>query len=189
MGRLRRAYANARDRGDDDERGRRGPLRDYDPSCGPVRRRGGDSTSPTTPYTILKGRRARLDSLRTLVADVTNIVAIRRPTAMSGHGEPVRATTPAAISTPALAITSLREHNHVERMLMSSPRRRQSRNRQTTLAAKARNPVLPMRPAAGTITRTIFSHPSPNTPRPKITITVPLSSAARACQTLPPPTT
>jgi hypothetical protein len=60
-------------------------------------------------------------------AERPNIAATSRPIARSGHGEPVSATAPAATSTPALPATSFREQTHAERMLMSSPRRRQSR--------------------------------------------------------------
>lgn len=41
---------------------------------------------------------------------------------MSGQGEPVRRTARAATSTPTFAMTSLREHSHAERILISSPR-------------------------------------------------------------------
>ena len=60
---------------------------------------------------------------------------------ISGHGEPVTATAPAAIRTAALPITSLREQIQADRMLMSSPRRRQSSARQQRLAAKASAPT------------------------------------------------
>ncbi len=47
---------------------------------------------------------------------------------MSGPGEPGPQTAKAAVSTPTLAMTSFREHNHAERILMSSPRCCQSFN-------------------------------------------------------------
>src|SRR3546814_8692095 len=56
---------------------------------------------------------------------------------MSGQKEPDRATTPAATSTPRLAITSLREHSTALDMFMSRDRKRQIRRRQKRFTASA----------------------------------------------------
>ena len=51
--------------------------------------------------------------------DRNTIAAIASPITMSGQGELVAATSPAAISTPTLEMTSLREHSKVLAMFTS----------------------------------------------------------------------
>lgn len=68
---------------------------------------------------------------------------------MSGQGELVTRTAKAAASTPTFAMTSFREHNHAERIFMSSPRRCQRSVRQMRLAASAMMPTKPITSAIG----------------------------------------
>ena len=88
-----------------------------------------------------RGRSCRPAVRRTSTAEVQNRRAIAAPATMSGQGDPVTATPPAAASTPALATTSLREHSQADRMLRSSSRRRHRHARTTPLAASASTPT------------------------------------------------
>ena len=80
---------------------------------------------PALTGTLPSGAARRSAARITPTADIPNKPAITRPMAMSGQAEPVIATPRAARSTPAFAMTSLREQSHTERMLMSPARWRQ----------------------------------------------------------------
>jgi hypothetical protein len=66
----------------------------------------------------------------TLTADLNTTAAIASPIRISGQGELVAATSPAAANTPTLEITSLREHSHVLAMFTSCRRNRHSPSRE-----------------------------------------------------------
>jgi hypothetical protein len=121
----------------------------------------------------------------TVTAEAANIVAIRSPTMMSGHPDPVSATTALAISTAALPATSLSEHTHADRMLMSSVRRRHSSARQTPFARMARTPIPPITSAEGTTPVESLTITWASTPTPNAAMIRPFRSAARVCQTTP----
>src|SRR2546425_585531 len=132
---------------------------------------------------------AREASRRTCTAERPNTVATSRPMTMSGHGERVTATAPAATSTAALPITSFREQIQADRILMSSPRRRQRSARHARFATNASVPTAPITSTVGVRPCAIFSATWTSTPTPNAAMMIPLSSAARACQTRPRPMT
>jgi len=73
------------------------------------------------------------------------------PTTRSGHCESTTHTPNAANRTEILAMMSLREHNHTERMLTSSVRCRDKRTRQQPLVTSASNPIRPIISNCGVI--------------------------------------
>jgi hypothetical protein len=70
----------------------------------------------------LRDRSSEKDSLSTVKALFRNNAAMAAPTRMSGQAVSNIATPAAATNTARLAMMSLREHSHVERMLRSSDR-------------------------------------------------------------------
>jgi RND family efflux transporter MFP subunit len=136
-------------------------------------------------YRAGTARSWRRASRMTRSAELPNMAAMTRPTTMSGHPERVTATAPAARSTPTFAITSLREHNQADRMLMSWARCRDSSQRQTVLAANATMATTLMMSAVGTTPVASLWMTSVSTPIPNAAMMRPLSRAARACHISP----
>lgn len=98
-------------------------------------------------------------------ADEPNRPAMARPTKMSGHAEPLSDTAAAATKTLALAITSLREQSHAERMFRSSPRCRHRNTSTEALAAKATIATALVKSPAGVTPRVSLSATSTAIPR------------------------
>jgi hypothetical protein len=88
-----------------------------------------------------------------------------------------------------LPSTSFREQIHAERMLMSSPRRRQRSARHQRFAAKASVPTTPITSTVGVTLLVILNATCTSRPMPNAAMMSPLSSAARACQAMPRPMT
>ena len=87
----------------------------------------------------MTGRRNSLmESLRTEMADLRKITVMSNATIKSGNLECVMATRTAAKKTLVLAMISLREHNQVDRMFISSDLCLDKKNRQLAFAARAR---------------------------------------------------
>ena len=102
------------------------------------------------------------------------------PTRMSGQGEAVNATSPAAASTPILEITSLREHSNVLAMLRSWLRKRHSSARQPRFAASASEPKANISPEDGGTPLPTLIAASTAMPRPSKSMNSPFASAAPA---------
>ena len=83
-------------------------------------------------------RNSLTESLRTEIADLRKIVVMSNPTIKSGKLECVMATRIAAKKTLVFAMISFREHNHVDRMFISSDLCLDKKNRQLAFAARAR---------------------------------------------------